>query len=125
MAGTDLYSCTSDKVNLNIPERIALLNILPAEGNVVTLRVVMDLQKRIGFTEQDLKRFDIKNTVRPDGSAFITWNPKMTNETKEIEIGEAGKTIIVEQLNRLNSQGRLPINMLPLYERFVEIPQKP
>jgi hypothetical protein len=112
-------------MKLNIPERIALLNVLPAEGSVVTLRVIMDLQKRIGFTEQDLKRFGIKNTARPDGIAFITWDPKMTNETKEIEIGEAGKTIIVEQLNRLNSQGRLPISMLPLYERFVETPEKP
>jgi len=107
-------------LKLNIAERIALLNVLPSEGNVVTLRVVRELQSKLSFSEEELKEWKIKNRVQPDGRALITWDSDFTNETKDIEIGEVAKGIIVEQLKQLESQKRLRMEMLDLYEKFVE-----
>lgn len=107
-------------MKLNIAERIALLNILPPEGNIVTLRIVRDLRGQLSFTEDELKEWKIKNRVQPDGRALITWDSDFANKTKDIKIGEAAKGIIVEQLKQLESQKRLRLEMLDLYERFVE-----
>ena len=107
-------------MKLNIPERLALLNILPQQGSIVTLRIVRELQSKLGFTEEELKHYNIRNTMMPDGTANIAWNPEMTEETKEIEIGEVARSVIIEQLKMLDSQGRLHVSMLPLYEKFVE-----
>jgi hypothetical protein len=107
-------------MELNIAERIALLNILPPEGNIITLRVVRELQGKLSFTEEELKEWKIKNRVQPDGRALITWDSDFTNKTKDIKIGEVANGIIVEQLKMLESQKRLRLEMLDLYEKFVD-----
>ena len=107
-------------MELNIGERVALLNVLPPEGNVVTLRIVRDLQGVLSFTEEELKKWKMKNRMQPDGRAFVTWDSDFANETKNIEIGDVAKGIIVEQLKLLESQKRLRLEMLDLYEKFVD-----
>jgi len=107
-------------VKLNIAERIALMGILPSESNVVTLRIVRDLQRDLSFTEEELKKWKIKNRIQPDGRTLFTWDIDFANETKDISIGEVAKGIIVEQLKRLSSENRLRLEVLDLYEKFVE-----
>lgn len=107
-------------MELTIPERIALFNILPVQGNIVTLRVVQELRSDLSFSEEDNKHYDIKNTTEPDGSRTVTWNPELSEETKDIEIGDAAKGIIVQQLKILNDRNMLHVSMLPIYEKFVE-----
>lgn len=106
-------------MKLDLPERIALLGILPHEGSLVTLRVIRELQSKVGFTEEEIKRFGLKDAVK-DGTLTISWNPDLATETKDIEIGEVAKALIVNKLKQLDSQGKLHIGMLPLYEKFVE-----
>ena len=107
-------------MKLNIPERIALLNVLPSEGNIVTLRVIRELQTRLSFSEEEIEEYGINNTMLPDGRATIKWNPDKANETKDVKIGKAGMSAIVERLKRLSATNRLHISMLPIYEKFVE-----
>lgn len=107
-------------MKLNVAERIALLNVLPPQGSAVTLRIVRNLQDQLSFTEVELKHFKIKNKILPDGRVTVTWNPKLSDETKDIKIGEAARGVIVNQLKLLDSRNQLHITMLPLYERFVE-----
>jgi len=111
-------------MKLNISERVALLGVLPSEGNIVTLRIIRELQGRLSFTEQELKQYSLKNTVLPDGNVSLTWNPKLASRTKDIEIGETANSVIVGQLKKLSDQNKLQVNMVPLYERFVEKPEK-
>ena len=106
-------------MELDLPERIALLGILPHEGSLVTLRVIRELQSKVGFTEEEIERFGLKDTLK-DGTMTINWNPALSTETKDIEIGEVAKALIVSRLKQLDSQGKLHIGMLPLYEKFVE-----
>ena len=107
-------------MKLNIPERIALLGVLPQQGSVVTLRIMRELQSQLSFTEEEIERFNIKNQQLPDGQITISWNPEMVNEEKDIKIGKAGKGIIEKQLKQLDSRNQLHITMLPIYEKFVE-----
>lgn len=107
-------------MKLNIPERLALLSVLPQEGSIITLRIIRELQSRLSFTEEEIKLYDINNKMLPDGSATITWDTKMTDKAKEVEIGNAAKGVISERLKNLDSQSKLHVSMIPLYERFVE-----
>lgn len=106
-------------MRLNIPERIALLNILPVEGNIVTLKIVRDLQNDLAFSEKEIKRFKMKNTRTSSGGASVLWDSDFTDETKEIEIGEVAKGIIVDALKTLDERKKLRMEMLTLYEKFV------
>ena len=107
-------------MKLNIPERLALLSVLPNQGGIVTLRIVRELQIELGFTEEEIEEYEIKNTILPDGKAAINWNPDKVNETKDIKIGKIAKGVIVRQLRQLDSQNQLHISMLPIYDKFIE-----
>ena len=107
-------------MELNIAERFALLGVLPQQGNVITLRIIRELQSRLSLSEEELKHFNVANHSNPDGSARITWNPELSAEETDIPIGEAATGVIKEQLTRLNAQNQLHATMLPLYEKFVE-----
>jgi len=107
-------------MKLNIAERIALMGVLPQQGNAITLRIIRELQSRLSFTEEELKHYNIQNHANPDGSARVTWNPELSEEEKDIPIGEAATGVIKEQLTKLNAQNQLHVTMLPLYEKFVE-----
>lgn len=107
-------------MKLNIPERIALYNILPIRSNIVTLRILQKLRSDLSFSAEENKHYGIKNTIDPNGERIITWNPELSEETKDIEIGDAQRGIIVEQLKMLSERNRLHVSMLPIYEKFVE-----
>ena len=107
-------------MKLNIPERIALLGVLPQQGGIVTLRIVRELQNQLSFTEEEIEEYGINNTMLPDGRASINWNPEKVDETKDIKIGKIAKGVIVRQLKKLDSQNQLHISMLPIYDKFIE-----
>lgn len=46
-------------MELKVAERLMLLNLLPKEGDIVTLRVIRDAQQAIGLTEEELEALEI------------------------------------------------------------------
>lgn len=97
-------------MKLSVLERITLLGILPAEGDVITVRVLMKLKKDLGFTEQEIKDFNIKSA---DGQ--ITWS---NAAEVEIEVGERATDIVKDALKKLNDEKKLREELLPVYDKF-------
>lgn len=106
-------------MKLNILERISLLNVIPREGNALTLRIIRDLQSKLSFSEEELKEFGIKNSKTPDGRISIDWDEDIIGEV-DIEIGEMATTVIKKELTKLDKQNLLKMEALTLYEKFVE-----
>ena len=52
-------------MELNIAERFALLGVLPQQGNVITLRIIRELQSRLSLSEKELKHFNVANHSNP------------------------------------------------------------
>ena len=100
-------------MKLNVLERLQLLQILPKEGNFVTLKIVKTLLGNVSVGEKEFKEFDIKQTGEQ-----LTWNEK-GNEEREIEIGEKAMDIVADTLKKVDKEGKLNNNMLSLYEKFV------
>jgi len=130
-----------------------LLNLLPQEGDLVTLRVVREAQQVIGLSEDELKELEIKNPaideclqcgnkveVAPDaaqvhclkcgGEAIrrTTDTTRLVWKTeadvpKDIPVGPRATSIIVEKLEALNKDKKLTMQQVGLFEKFVEPPE--
>ncbi len=106
-------------MKLNVAERVALLQILPAEGDFSTLKILRELQEKIGFSEEDHKKFKI---VKTDN--LVQWDPKEGVKEVEIELGEKAKEIVKESLLNLDKEKKLKAEHIPLYEKFIQEKEK-
>lgn len=100
-------------MKLNVLERLTLLQVLPQEGDFVTLKITRDLQNSLSLTEEEFKLYDVK---RDDEQ--IIWNDN-GKEEKEILIGEKATDIIVETLSNLDKNKKLTAGTYGLYNKFI------
>lgn len=97
---------------LSLKERILLLNILPAEGNIITLRIMQDLRRNLAPTEEEIKSVNLRTV-----DDKILWD---NDFEVEVPIGEKATDVIVDSLKKLNRENKLTVQHISLYERFVE-----
>lgn len=99
---------------LSVFERFALLNILPMQGNVATLKIVRQLREDLSFGEDEHKLLEIESI---DGGT--KWN-RTKEENKEVEIGPKALEIIRESYKKLDEKEEVSIEQLDVYTRFME-----
>lgn len=97
-------------MKLSVMERIALLSLLPKEGNLITLKIIRDLQNSISFNEKEIK--EIK--LRVEDNRYV-WDK---NIDSEIEIGEKATEVILDVFKKLDEENKINMQILELYERF-------
>ena len=97
---------------LSVFERLILLNILPKEGDITTLKIIRKLKDDLSFSEEEHTALQFKNE---DGQ--IMWKEE-ADIKKEIEIGEKATDIIAEALKALNKAKKLTEAHISIYERF-------
>lgn len=100
-------------MKLEVKERVILTQLLPTETDYLTYKIVQDLRNDLGFSEKEIKDFEIRTE---NGQLF--WNPQKA-KTKEVEIGDTGMKIIAEALEELNKQKKINTDNVSLYEKFV------
>ncbi len=112
-------------MKLSIEDRLILMQVLPREGDIISLKIIRDLMAALGFSEAELKDAGFKEAgetfkdekgehVVPEGQ--VHWDK---NIEKDVEIGPKAMKIIVETLEELNKHKRLPIGYIPIYEKFM------
>lgn len=99
-------------MELGVAERMVLLSILPKEGDLLSLRIIRDLQASLSFSEEEHVKYEIK--FEGGNTSF-----KETGETKGVEIGKRAKEIIQEAIDTLDKKKQLNIAFLPFIERFL------
>lgn len=100
-------------MELSVPDRMGLLTILPAQGDITTLRIVRELREALSFSEAEHKELGLVvegDSVRWDGLNHID---------KDIEIGPKATAIITEALVARNAAKALADSHLPLWDMFV------
>jgi len=106
-------------MKLTVHERLMLGNILPQEGDFVTLKVLRNLKMDLSFSDPELKKWSIRTSDgRVDWRLFNDKNKPIDQEA-EIEVGGKAKDIIVKALAELNEKKKLREEHLTLYERFI------
>ena len=101
-------------MELTVLERLVLLNILPAEGNFATLKLVRQLREELSFDEEEHKLLSFVQ----DGEQ-VRWNLEV-EVVKDCVIGEKMTDLIVGKLKELDKKGELKDDQFSLYEKFVE-----
>jgi hypothetical protein len=100
-------------MELNVLERIQLLQYLPREGDIVSLRILQTLRLSIGFTEDEIKKFELKTDEETN---LTTWD---NDEKVDIPIGEKATDLIVDAFKKMNAEKNLPDIAIDLYDKFV------
>ena len=100
-------------MNLSVLERIQLLQFLPREGDIITLRILQTLRLTLGFKEEEIKEFRLDTN---DETGITTWD---SSKDVDIPIGEKATDIILDSLKKLNMEKKLPENAILLYEKFI------
>ena len=103
-------------MELTTKQRIILLStLLGARGNLTELRILRELREALSFTEEEHAALEMVS----DDEGNISWSSK-NDSTKEVEIGEVARGLIIDQLKTLNRSGQLADGHLDIIELFPE-----
>jgi len=100
---------------LGVKDRLILLNVLPPEGNLATIRIVRELREALSFSEAEHADLQM---VQKDNQ--LTWNDKAEAAAgpRSIDIGAKGQEIIREALGKLDTDEKLTADHLELCDLF-------
>jgi hypothetical protein len=96
---------------LTVYERLVLLNILPKEGDFLTLKTIREVREAVAF-DSDAEEFGV--TQSADGVHCDNFQAE-----KDIPLPPRVLPVIVGVLTELNAQKRLTEQHYSLYEKFV------
>ena len=99
-------------MKLSVLDRLVLLNVLPKEGEITTLKVIRKLKDDLSFSEEEHKVLKF----RQEGEN-LAWDEL---PDREIEIGEKATDVIVNAFKNLSKQGKLHVDYVEMYDRFVK-----
>jgi hypothetical protein len=106
-------------MKLDVQERIVLVGLLPAQGDITTIKQLRELREALAFTDKETKALGL---VQSEGQ--IRWNPDHKVKAKEINIGEVLHGVIVELLKDADKEKKLTEGHIPLWDKFVEANKK-
>ena len=107
------------KVSLSVLDRLMVMNVLPAENDFTTIKLLRNLKDAIGFNEEESKALNFRHQNMGDGKTSTLWNQGVVAD-KEYDLGERTVSIITEQLKKLNEQKKLTESHIGIYEKVVE-----
>lgn len=100
-------------MELSVRERLLLLDILPAQGDITTLLVIREAQEALGFQDEEREALEM---VAEDGR--VRWNMQIETP-KIVRLGDAALAIIAGRLKELSERKQLGLEHVDLYRRFV------
>lgn len=100
-------------MKLNVLERLLLLQILPGEGNLTTLRIVNDLSRELSFTEEEHEQLDIRVD---EMTGRVLWEED--GSVKDVTFGPKATEIMRKRLEELDKQEKLRVEHLSLCDKF-------
>ena len=77
-------------VKLTIKDRLIIPNILPSQGGLVTQRISKDIRKKVQFSQDEIKKFNMRDVQLPGGGQSVAWDT-VRKETN----AETGETVEV------------------------------
>ena len=101
---------------LSLAERLSLGSVLPKEGDIITVRVLLKLREEVFLASEEIEKYDVK--ASSDGS--VAWNAEGAKFSRQYVWDSVKVGFVKKVLEDLNAQHKLRLDLLPLYEYFVE-----
>lgn len=99
---------------LNLSERLQVIEILPREGNIISLRLVHDLKMKLSPTQKEIKDWKISVI----GNGQIQFSQKANALRKKLVFLPAEIDLIKKQFTDLSNQNKLSVDMIGVYDIF-------
>lgn len=110
-------------MKLSVADRMNILrNMFPLESNFVSLRAMKSIQAKIDFSTKDLEAIDYKEVIE-NGRVFVKWNKKMAKDI-EIKFDKLETKFLVEQVERLDKENKIPAQSLELFEEIMKLKEE-
>ena len=102
-------------MKLTMRDRFVLLNILPPEGDIATIKIVHRLRQDLAPTEKEFKDYKI---TQNEGQ--VMWDDAIEKKKgpQEKNIGPKAFVMIEEAFEKLNKEKKLTEGHLDTYIRF-------
>ena len=100
-------------MELNVMERMILLNMLPAEENIMTLRLIGNLKGDLSFDDDEHKALDFIQ----EGEQ-LRWNAE-ADVVKDVTVSEVMTNLIVDILKKLDEEKKLTEAHISLWDKFI------
>jgi hypothetical protein len=130
-------------MKLAVYERLTLQNILPREGDFVTLKLVRKLREALAFNEKEIAEINFKNHWKcpkcpnteisaevpkcPNCNVYmkligqVTWDEdKAKDVIKDVHMGDTMLALCKTTLKKLSDEQKLTEQHMSLYQKFVE-----
>lgn len=98
---------------LTMHERLVLLSCLPAEGSFTTLKIVHELRMGLAPTAQEYEACEMQEK---DGR--VIWKQALAPD-KDIALGGPGLALLVEALQKLDTEKKLTESHYSIYEKIM------
>ena len=99
-------------MELNVQERLTLVNLLPEKGNFVTMKTIEGLRDLLYPSEEEGKKFEIKQQGNN-----ISWNEEGSKGI-EMKFTKAQKELLEESLGKLDEKEELTFAQYSVYKKF-------
>lgn len=99
-------------VNLNVRDRLVVISILPTNGKLTEMVEVMDLVKKIKFSEEERNEINYN-----EAEGKIQWD--MSKDLgKDFDLNIDQIKIIQNSIKKLDDEGKIDLNLLDTCLKF-------
>ncbi len=99
-------------IDLKISERLELWKLLPAQGNIVTIKAIRCFREAISMGA------DIEDGGVVQEGEQLTWKD---DYTKPFDVSPTINKIVTKALEDLDSQEKITDDLIGLWDKFVEM----
>lgn len=113
-------SITKKTLKLSLLERVELLGKFPREGGIKKMVVFEDLVKKIRFSQQEIKDFEIKDVINGETTS-ISWNIKGGKSNANFNVTDVEIEEILKLFDLLDASEKFPTTLLNVYSQLQKL----
>ena len=102
-------------MELNIGERFRLVELLPKEGDRLTVKVVKDMLDKLNPNSEEILEYGIKMVDAGNGRQQIVWDKQ---DTANIAFNTVELDILKRKVDELEKEKKISVELLPLLEKM-------
>lgn len=107
-------------MKLEVHERLALLTLLPKEGDYAALKTIRRAREMLSFTPDEIKFYEMSTSLDAAGKPQTHWSAvKNAEAILDAPIDEYTTNVIRDKLAALNKAKKLTEEHMSIYEKFV------
>ena len=107
-------------MKLEVHERLALINLLPKEGEYAALKTIRRAKEMLSFTPAEIEFYQLRTLMGADGQPSTQWSSEKAAESiKDCPVDEYTMNVIRDKLAEMNKKRKLTEQYMSVYEKFV------